>query len=382
MNKLIIAAWLVLLSTVAFAQSSPTPVVSYGGSGGNGGSGISTLTAGTGITLSSGATCTSSCTINASGSGTPGGSATQLQYNNAGAFGGVTGVTSNGTILTFGDGALAISGLTSGTSILKAPATGGGTATLFTGSDTIVGLTATQTLTNKTATTPAASDNSTKVATTAYVTTGIANAIAAGNPAVAVQASTTVAGDTSTYTYNNGASGIGATLTGVANTALTVDGYTFTAVGQRLLVKNDTQSPSGAFNGIYSVTQVQTGILPVILTRAADYNQPSDINNTGAIPIINGTVNGTTQWVITSTVNTVGTDPATFAKFSSNPSTLLSNTLTNAHLFVGNGSNIATDVAMSGSCTMANTGAVTCSGGTSAFTSAMNSSTASQFGGL
>jgi hypothetical protein len=167
--------------------------------------------------------------------------------------------------------------------------------------------------------TQAASDNSTKAASTAYVTTGIANAVAGVNPAVAVQAATTQASDTSAYTYNNGVSGIGATLTGANNTALTVDGFTFTALGQRLLVKNDTQSPSGAFNGIYYVTQVQALALPLILTRALDYDQPSDINNTGAIPVINGTVNGTTQWIITSTVNTIGTDPATFTKFSSNP---------------------------------------------------------------
>jgi hypothetical protein len=34
------------------------------------------------------------------GGGTPGGSTTQLQYNNAGVFAGITGATSNGTILT------------------------------------------------------------------------------------------------------------------------------------------------------------------------------------------------------------------------------------------------------------------------------------------
>src|SRR3990167_4453744 len=34
------------------------------------------------------------------GSGTPGGSNTQLQYNNAGSFGGITGATTNGTVVT------------------------------------------------------------------------------------------------------------------------------------------------------------------------------------------------------------------------------------------------------------------------------------------
>lgn len=174
-----------------------------------------------------------------------------------------------------------------------------------------------------TAPTQSAGDNSTKIATDAFVTTAISNAIASVNPAVAVQAATTSAANTSGYTYNNGVSGVGATLTGAANTALTIDGYTFTAIGQRLLVKNDTQSPSGAYNGVYYVTQVQTVLLPVVLTRALDYNTPSDINNTGAIPVINGTVNASTSWLLTSSVNTVGTDPLTYIQFSLNPVTIV-----------------------------------------------------------
>jgi hypothetical protein len=80
----------------------------------------------------------------------PAGATTQLQYNNAGQFGGVTGVTSDGTSVTFGSGNLKLSGSGSGTSTLNAPATGGGTATLFAGSDTVVCLTCTQTITGKT----------------------------------------------------------------------------------------------------------------------------------------------------------------------------------------------------------------------------------------
>lgn len=194
-----------------------------------------------------------------------------------------------------------------GTAIAAATTTGSGsTAVLATG----------PTMTNPVVGTQTQLDGSTKAASTAYVDTAVANAVAGVNPAVAVQAATTSAGNTSGFTYNNGASGIGATFTGTTNTAITIDGYTFTALGQRLLVKNDTQSPSGAFNGVYYVTQVQTGILPPILTRALDYDQPSDINNTGAIPVINGTVNGTTSWVQTSQIVTVGTTPLTFTQFT------------------------------------------------------------------
>lgn len=41
-----------------------------------------------------------SCGTDGGGGGTPGGSTTQVQYNNAGAFGGITGATTNGTVLT------------------------------------------------------------------------------------------------------------------------------------------------------------------------------------------------------------------------------------------------------------------------------------------
>lgn len=54
---------------------------------------------------------------------------------------------------------------------------------------------------------------------------------------------------------------------------------------------------------------------------------------------------------------TPGTDCAmTYGNFSAQ---FTSKTLTNAHIFVGNASNVATDVAMSGDATIANTGAVT-----------------------
>jgi len=58
-----------------------------------------TLTAGTNVTITNSA---GGITIAASGGGggTPGGSTTQVQYNNAGAFGGITGATTNGTALT------------------------------------------------------------------------------------------------------------------------------------------------------------------------------------------------------------------------------------------------------------------------------------------
>jgi len=66
----------------------------------NGGTGTATpsIVAGTNITVTG---TWPNQTIDASGgSGSPGGSTTQVQYNNAGAFGGITGATTDGTALT------------------------------------------------------------------------------------------------------------------------------------------------------------------------------------------------------------------------------------------------------------------------------------------
>lgn len=232
----------------------------------NGSQNLLNLQQGSNITIVDGGTGT--VTISGSASTPPGGSNTQVQYNNSGVFGGITGATSNGT--------------------------------------------------NLAVTTQPSSDNSTNAASTAFVTTAINNAIAGVNPAVAVVAATTGVLP-NTPTYSNGVGGIGATLTAGSNGVLTIDGYTPT-INQRLLIKNQA---SAFQNGVYTISQLGTSLLPYILIRSLDYDQPSDINSTGAIPVINGTVNGTTQWVITSTVNTVGTDDLTYAQFTLNPSTIV-----------------------------------------------------------
>lgn len=77
----------------------------------------------------------------------PAGSTTQLQYNNSGAYGGISGVTTDGTALTIASGDLKLSGASSGTSILNAPSTGGGTLTLPAGTTTLAGLGTVQTWT-------------------------------------------------------------------------------------------------------------------------------------------------------------------------------------------------------------------------------------------
>lgn len=171
-----------------------------------------------------------------------------------------------------------------------------------------------------TTTQPPLTNNNT-LGTTAYTDAAVSTAIQGVNPAVAVQAATTTV--LPAVTCANGVSGIGATLTQNSAAILVIDGYT-PVLNDRLLIKNQAATSQ---NGIYTITTVGTGLIPFVLTRALDFDQTTDINSTGAIPVINGTVNGTTQWAVTSQVTSINCSGAgtsiTFNKFSSNPASVV-----------------------------------------------------------
>ena len=120
-----------------------------------------------------------------------------------------------------------------------------------------------------------------------------------------------------TNTYNNGSSGVGATLTATANGALSVDGSTVTA-SDRVLVKDEATQ---ANNGVYTVTQVGSGSLPYILTRATDFNTAgsgvNQIDQGDLFLITNGTANANTSWVQQTPLPiTVGTTAIVFIEFA------------------------------------------------------------------
>lgn len=116
-----------------------------------------------------------------------------------------------------------------------------------------------------------------------------------------------------TVTYANGSSGVGATLTNAGAFAVfSIDGQSPT-VGQRVLIKNQA---SNVQNGIYTVTNVGDAVsINWVLTRAVDYDSPTDINSTGVIPVQNGTVNANTGWINTTVMVTIGTTAITFVQF-------------------------------------------------------------------
>jgi hypothetical protein len=117
-------------------------------------------------------------------------------------------------------------------------------------------------------------------------------------------------------TYDNGSSGVGATLTATANGALSVDS-TLVVIANRILIKNQANT---AHNGVYVVTQVGDGSTPFILTRATDFNTAgSGVNQIDAgdfFLITAGTANANTSWVQQTPLPiTVGTTGIVFSQF-------------------------------------------------------------------
>jgi len=122
-----------------------------------------------------------------------------------------------------------------------------------------------------------------------------------------------------TATYNNGAAGVGATLTNAgALVAFTPDG-TVASVADRILIYNQTNQ---AENGVYVVTTVGSGAVAWVLTRASDADtyalkSPTGLGNGDAFFITSGSTGaGETYVCNTVGVITFGTTAITFVQIS------------------------------------------------------------------
>lgn len=112
-------------------------------------------------------------------------------------------------------------------------------------------------------------------------------------------------------TYDNGTSGVGATLTASSNGAASIDGVSL-SLNDRVLFKDQSTSYE---NGVYYVSQVGDGSNPAIYTRATDFDEPSEIVPGDIVPVTEGTDNQNTGWLQTAEVSTIGTDAITFIQF-------------------------------------------------------------------
>lgn len=110
-------------------------------------------------------------------------------------------------------------------------------------------------------------------------------------------------------TYDNGASGVGATLTATGVGVYSPDGVTL-VLNDRVLVKDQTATEQ---NGIYTITTLGTGAVAAVLTRSTDMDQASEFLYATTF-IIEGTTNAGRIYTQTAQVTTIGTDPVTFVQ--------------------------------------------------------------------
>jgi len=146
---------------------------------------------------------------------------------------------------------------------------------------------------------------STDAATKQYVD-DLAQGLAIQAPAIVASTGTLATMSGGTVTYDNGTAGVGATLTISGSTLTAIDGVTLT-VNDRIVIKDEATS---ANNGIYTYTST------TVLTRAADFDTPTEMAGGDFVFIQQGTLYNDTGWVMTDPVTTVGTSDVTFVQFS------------------------------------------------------------------
>ena len=125
----------------------------------------------------------------------------------------------------------------------------------------------------------------------------------ASTKAATTQSLASESGDT--VTYNNGSSGVGATLT-LSTGISTLDGYTLVD-GDRILIKNESNQ---AHNGIYIRTS------STVFTRATDFDTIAEVASGDFLFVENGTLNGSNGYVQTETTVAIGTSNIIFEQFS------------------------------------------------------------------
>jgi hypothetical protein len=110
-----------------------------------------------------------------------------------------------------------------------------------------------------------------------------------------------------TVTYDNGTSGVGATLT-LQNALTTLDTTYTVQTGDRILVKNQANT---AHNGIYTINAAKT-----ILTRATDFDTTGEIASGDFLFVQEGTLNNNNGFVQTEVTTTIGSSAIVFEQFS------------------------------------------------------------------
>lgn len=220
-------------------------------------------------------------------------------------------LTSGGTTVAPTWATITAAGLTVGTSTITSGTT---TRILYdnagvlgeytlTGTGTVVVMATSPTITtaalgSSTATTQSPSDNSTKLATTAYVDAAVLGQNFKEATLVATTANLVGVYLSNVFTY---------TATGTN----AIDGVTL-ALGNRVLVKNQITTFQ---NGWYVVTTAGAIGVAGVLTRSTDANTSAEFKTGDSSFVTSGTANSNTTWAYTGVDSpTLGTDAITYAQ--------------------------------------------------------------------
>ena len=119
--------------------------------------------------------------------------------------------------------------------------------------------------------------------------------------------------DVSSWTYANGSSGVGATLTASGNGVVAIDGVNL-ALNDRVLVKD--QNPATE-NGIYYVSTAGAVGATLVLTRTTDADTASELSSGVFFFVEQGSANADNGYVMTQdTAITFGSTTVDFSQFS------------------------------------------------------------------